>query len=140
MTKEQLAADIDSVVQAGQPGQTLVFAQPIEMRFNELLEGVRADISGKVIGTDYDVMEPAASKIRDLLQSIPGTREGEGEVEFETQGRAPVLVIRARKEVLQKYNLSAESVNQVVRSALGGGAADGQGAGGDIVLEAERTG
>ncbi len=120
MTKEQLAAEIDAVVQAGQPGQTMVFAQPIEMRFNELLEGVRADISVKVIGTDYDVMEPAAAKIRDLLQSIPGTRDGEGEVEFETQGRAPVLVIRARKEVLQKYNLSAESVNQVVRSALGG--------------------
>lgn len=119
-TKEQLAAEIDAVVQAGQPGQTLVFAQPIEMRFNELLEGVRADISVKVIGTDYDVLEPTAAKIRGILQQIQGTREGEGEVEFETQGRSPVLVIRARKDALQKYNLTAEAVNQVVRVALGG--------------------
>lgn len=119
-TKEQLAAEIDAVIQAGQPGQTLVFAQPIEMRFNELLEGVPADISVKVIGTDYDVLEPTAAKIREILQQIPGTHEGEGEVEFETQGRSPVLMIQARKEALQKYNLTAEAVNQVVRVALGG--------------------
>jgi heavy metal efflux system protein len=120
ISKAELASVIDAAVQEGQPGQTLVFAQPIEMRFNELLEGVRADISVKVIGTDYDILEPTAAKIRDLLQQVPGTREGEGEVEFETQGRAPVLMIRAKKDMLQKYNLSAESVNQVVRSALGG--------------------
>lgn len=120
ISKADLAAEIEALLTREIPGQTFLFAQPIEMRFNELLEGVRADISVKVIGSDYDVMETAAEKIRGILQEIPGTREGEGEVEFESQGRAPVLVIRARREALQKYGLAAEAVNQVVRAALGG--------------------
>jgi len=119
-TKDQLASHMEEVLQAANPGQTFVFAQPIEMRFNELLEGVRADISVKVIGTDYDTMEAAAGKIRDILRTIAGTREGEGEVEFETQGRSPVMVIRAKRDVLFKRGLSSESVNQAVRAALAG--------------------
>ena len=102
------------------PEQTFLFAQPIEMRFNELLEGVRADISVKVVGTDYDILDAAAARIRDILRTIPGTREGEGEVEFEAQGRVPVLVIRARRDVLARRGLSGESINQAVRVALGG--------------------
>lgn len=119
-TKEELASRIEAAMLEAAPEQTFLFAQPIEMRFNELLEGVRADISVKVVGTDYDILDGAAARIRDILQTIPGTREGEGEVEFEAQGRVPVLVIRARRDVLARRGLSGESINQAVRVALGG--------------------
>ncbi|MFM8421519.1 MAG: efflux RND transporter permease subunit, partial [Verrucomicrobiota bacterium] len=119
-TKEELASRIEAAMLDAAPEQTFLFAQPIEMRFNELLEGVRADISVKVVGTDYDILDGAAARIRDILRSIPGTREGEGEVEFEAQGRVPVLVIRARRDVLARRGLSGESINQAVRVALGG--------------------
>ena len=119
-SKEELATHIEAAMLDAAPEQTFLFAQPIEMRFNELLEGVRADISVKVVGTDYDIIDAAAARIRDILQTIPGTREGEGEVEFEAQGRVPVLVIRARRDVLARRGLSGESINQAVRVALGG--------------------
>ncbi len=119
-SKEELGARMEAAMLEAAPGQTFLFAQPIEMRFNELLEGVRADISVKVVGTDYDVLDGAAARIRDILRTIPGTREGEGEVEFEAQGRAPVLVIHARRDVLARRGLAGESVNEAVRMALGG--------------------
>lgn len=119
-SKEELASRIEAAMLDAAPEQTFLFAQPIEMRFNELLEGVRADISVKVVGTDYDILDAAAARIRDILRTIPGTREGEGEVEFEAQGRVPVLVIRARRDVLARRGLSGESINQAVRVALGG--------------------
>ena len=55
-----------------------------------------------------------------MLEQIPGTREGEGEVEFETTGRSPMLEIRVKRDVLAKYNLHSGDVNQVIAAALGG--------------------
>ena len=55
-----------------------------------------------------------------MLEQIPGTREGEGEVEYETTGRAPMLEIRVKRDVLAKYNLHAGDVNQTIAAALGG--------------------
>jgi heavy metal efflux system protein len=55
-----------------------------------------------------------------VLEQIPGTREGEGEVEYETTGRAPMLEIRVKRDVLAKYNLHAGDVNQTIATALGG--------------------
>jgi cobalt-zinc-cadmium resistance protein CzcA len=60
------------------------------------------------------------AETKEVLEEIPGTREGEGEVEFETTGRAPMLEIRVKRDVLAKYNLHAGDVNQVIASALGG--------------------
>jgi cobalt-zinc-cadmium resistance protein CzcA len=116
LTKEALAAAIDAVVQEHLPGQAFMFAQPIEMRFNELLEGVRADISVKIFGNNYDVLDKLAEQTKALLEQVPGA----GDVEFEVQGRSPVLLIQVDRDALLKYNLPADEVNRVISTALGG--------------------
>lgn len=116
ITKAELAALIEAEVQKELPDQSFLFAQPIEMRFNELLEGVRSDLSLKITGTDYDVMENLAAQIKAILEKLPGA----GEVEFEAQGRAPVLEILPHREALRRYNLHAADLNRAVSTALAG--------------------
>jgi cobalt-zinc-cadmium resistance protein CzcA len=120
ISKEELGKIISREIEELNPEAHVMVAQPIEMRFNEMLEGIRADIAVKIFGNDYDVLERLAAEVKEVLEQIPGTREGEGEVEFETTGRAPMLEIRVKREVLAKYNLHAGDVNQVIASALGG--------------------
>jgi cobalt-zinc-cadmium resistance protein CzcA len=98
------------------PEQELLFSQPIEMRFNELLEGVRADLSVKVYGEDFDVTEKIAGEIKEILQGIDGIED----VEFETLGRTPLLEIVAKRDALARYNLHSAELNQTVATAMGG--------------------
>jgi cobalt-zinc-cadmium resistance protein CzcA len=120
ITKEGLAKIITAEIENLNPGVRVMVAQPVEMRFNEMLEGIRADIAVKIFGNDYDVLERLGSEVKEMLEQIPGTREGEGEVEYETTGRAPMLEIRVKRDVLAKYNLHAGDVNQTIATALGG--------------------
>jgi cobalt-zinc-cadmium resistance protein CzcA len=120
ISKEELADIITKEIEALNPGVRVMVAQPVEMRFNEMLEGIRADIAVKIFGNDYDVLEKLGEEVKEVLEQIPGTREGEGEVEYETTGRAPMLEIRVKRDVLAKYNLHAGDVNQTIAAALGG--------------------
>jgi cobalt-zinc-cadmium resistance protein CzcA len=120
ISKEDLAKIISTEIEALNAGVRVMAAQPVEMRFNEMLEGIRADIAVKIFGNDYDELERLGSEVKEVLEQIPGTREGEGEVEYETTGRAPMLEIRVKRDVLAKYNLHAGDVNQTVAAALGG--------------------
>ena len=116
ITKAALAALIEEEILKELPEQSFLFAQPIEMRFNELLEGVRSDLSVKIIGHDYDTMEDLAVKVKAVLDAVPGA----GEVEFEAQGRAPVLEIIVDRDALRRYNLPAAEVNRTIATALAG--------------------
>ena len=120
ISKDELAKIITTEIEALNPGAHVMVAQPVEMRFNEMLEGIRADIAVKIFGNDYDVLERLGSEVKEVLEQIPGTREGEGEVEYETTGRAPMLEIKVKRDVLAKYNLHAGDVNQTIAAALGG--------------------
>src|SRR6185295_1861858 len=120
ISKEDLAKIITTEIEKLNPGARVMVAQPVEMRFNEMLEGIRADIAVKVFGNDYDVLERLGSEVKEVLEQIPGTREGEGEVEYETTGRSPMLEIKVKRDVLAKYNLHAGDVNQTIAAALGG--------------------
>jgi cobalt-zinc-cadmium resistance protein CzcA len=120
ITKDELAKIITSEIEALNPGAHVMVAQPVEMRFNEMLEGIRADIAVKIFGNDYDVLERLGAEVKDVLEQIPGTREGEGEVEFETTGRSPMLEIKVKRDVLAQYNLHSAEVNQTIAAALGG--------------------
>ncbi|HYT61148.1 MAG TPA: CusA/CzcA family heavy metal efflux RND transporter [Haliangiales bacterium] len=115
-TKPELARLVGDEIEREFKGTHVLIAQPIEMRFNEMLEGIRADVSVKIFGNDYDVLEKLAEQAKPLLKEIPGASE----VEYETEGRAPVLEIKLKRDALTRYNLSAAVVNQTIATALAG--------------------
>lgn len=109
---QRLSRILDPVV----PAQSYLFSQPIEMRFNEILEGTRADIAVKVFGDDFCDLEDVGKKARELLETIPGTRE----VEFDTLVKAPVLEIRPDRDAMLAYHVHAREINEVISTALAG--------------------
>jgi cobalt-zinc-cadmium resistance protein CzcA len=114
--KAELREQIEKALKRINPDYDILFAQPIEMRFNEMLEGTKAEISVKIFGTDYDVLEKLAEQIKGILEKTAGVAQ----VEFETEGRTPQLVIEAKRDFLQRYGLQAGEVNKAVSAALGG--------------------
>ncbi len=116
ITKDELANLMSKELTLRVPGQAYLFSQPIEMRFNEILEGTRADIAVKVFGEDYPTIERIAGEVRELLEKIPGAAD----VEFDALGKAPMLEIALRREAMTRYNLHAAEVNSVIAHALAG--------------------
>jgi cobalt-zinc-cadmium resistance protein CzcA len=115
-TKVELAEMISDHIREKFPDTDTMVAQPIEMRFNEMLEGIRADLSIKVFGTDYDILEDRAAQIKSILEDLDGVSQ----IEFETEGRSPILVIRLRRDMLQRRNLNGTAVNEAISTALAG--------------------
>ncbi len=114
--KTELAEIVREEIEQAAPGQEALMAQPIEMRFNELLEGVRADLAVKIFGDDYDELERIAGEMKELLEKIPGA----GEVEFEASGRVPMLELQVNRTALARHDAHAADVNQVVAAAIAG--------------------
>ncbi|MGH9200205.1 MAG: efflux RND transporter permease subunit [Vicinamibacterales bacterium] len=115
-TKVELNEQIEAMLKTINPDYDILSAQPIEMRFNEMLEGTKAELSVKIFGNDYDVLEKLAEQIKVVLEATPGAAQ----VEFETEGRTPQLQINAKRDVLQRYGLQAGEVNKAVNAALAG--------------------
>lgn len=116
VTKDELANLMTEELGKHVPGEAHLFSQPIEMRFNEILEGTRADIAVKVFGDDFAVIEKIASEAREILEKIPGAAD----VEFDALGKSPLLEIVPKREAMSKYNLHAAELNRVVHTALAG--------------------
>ena len=114
--KAELREHIEAALKKINPDYNILFAQPIEMRFNEMLEGTKAELSVKIFGNDYDVLEKLAEQIKTVLEATPGVAQ----VEFETGGRPPQLQINANHDALQRYGLQAGEVNKAVNAALAG--------------------
>ncbi len=115
-TKAELREQIEALLKTINPDYSILFAQPIEMRFNEMLEGTKAELSVKIFGTDYDVLEHLAGQIKDILEQTPGVAQ----VEFETEGRTPQLQMQIKRDVLRRYGLQAAEVNKTISAALAG--------------------
>ncbi len=94
------------------PGQRLALTQPIEMRINEMISGVRGDLAVKVFGDDYDVLVAKARDIESVLRSIPGSTD----VNAEQVTGQPVLQIRVDQDATARYGIPARSVLQVVEA------------------------
>jgi cobalt-zinc-cadmium resistance protein CzcA len=114
--KDELTRMIQEALDRQVPGQAFDFSQPIQTRFNEMLEGVRAQLSVKIFGQEFNQLEALAQKIQGVLQSTPGARE----VNLETNGRTPSLRMELRRDQLLRYNLRAQDVNDAVTTALAG--------------------
>ncbi len=98
------------------PGSNHEFTQPIELRFNELLAGVRADVAVKVFGDDMDVLLETAERIAAVLQEV----EGAADVRVEQVTGLPVLTVEMKREPLARYGLNVADIQEVVEVAMGG--------------------
>jgi cobalt-zinc-cadmium resistance protein CzcA len=98
------------------PGQNYLASQPIQMRFNELLEGTRADVSIKIFGPDLKINMELAKNIKEVVSTV----EGAGDVEEDLAGTSPVLKIEPQDNVLNQYGASVSDVLDTISIALGG--------------------
>jgi cobalt-zinc-cadmium resistance protein CzcA len=114
--KAELVRAIEKTAQAVHPGQRFLFAQPIEMRFNEMLEGTRADLSVKIYGDDNDRLEQLGTRVLAVLRRLPGTAQAE----YEVDGRTPSLVVKVDHAALVRLGLGADEVNRAISTALAG--------------------
>ncbi|WP_257169623.1 efflux RND transporter permease subunit [Bradyrhizobium sp. SRS-191] len=115
MTKEDLIKKIEEVT-AKLPGNKIGFSQPIEMRFNELIAGVREDLAVKVFGDDFERMQKTAGQIADVIRKIDGAQSVKTE---ETTG-LPFLDINIDKGEIARRGLSLASVQDLIATAIGG--------------------
>jgi len=98
------------------PGHNYEFTQPIQMRFNELISGVRGDVAVKVYGDDVAKMQEVAKQVLAVFQSIPGAADQKME---QTTG-LPVMTVDILREKIARYGLSISEVQDVVAVAMGG--------------------
>src|SRR5690606_40091320 len=98
------------------PGNNYEFTQPIEMRFNELIAGVRSDVAVKIFGDDPDELRTAAGRVETVLRSIRGAAD----VKTEQVGGLPMLSIEPDRLALARYGFSVSDVQELAAAAIGG--------------------
>jgi heavy metal efflux system protein len=108
---EQLQKDLPMV-----PGNNYEFIQPIQMRFNELIAGVRSDVAVKVFGDDVDVLAEVGNSIEAALSSVPGAADTKVE---QTTG-LPLLTMHLKRAEMARLGLNVADVQEVIEVAVGG--------------------
>jgi cobalt-zinc-cadmium resistance protein CzcA len=103
----------------GLVGNKYEFSQPIEMRFHELIAGVRGDLAVKVFGENPDELRRTAEKIAAVMRGVPGATD----VKVEQTTGMPELTVRPKLETMARYGLDAADVVESVNIAIGGRAA-----------------
>lgn len=98
------------------PGSNYEFSQPIQLRFNELISGVRSDVAIKIFGDDMQQLEKSAQSVAAMLQKIPGASE----VKVEQTTGLPMLTIQIDREKASRYGLNMGDVQDAISTALGG--------------------
>ena len=114
-SKEELLADMAAAVTA-LPGNNYEFTQPIEMRFNELISGVRADLGIKVFGDDLDQLLTSANAILEIVESI----EGAEDARVEQVTGLPMLSVHPKRMALARYGLTVDDLQDLVAAGVGG--------------------
>ena len=114
-SKESLIARMQEAL-ARLPGNNYEFTQPIQLKFNELISGVRGDVAVKVFGDEFPQIERTANEIARILGSIRGATAVKAD---QTRG-LPVLTITVDREAIARYGLSVADVQDVVAIAVGG--------------------
>ncbi len=113
--KEDVLARIEKAA-GSQLGNLYELSQPILLRFNELIAGVRGDVAIKLYGDDLDKMSASANEIVRVLQGIPGSAS----VKADQTGGAPTLDVRFDRAAIARYGLTVKEVADTVAAAMGG--------------------
>ncbi|MCX7543881.1 efflux RND transporter permease subunit [Marinicella gelatinilytica] len=126
LTKQGLIEKIEHVIKQ-LPGNNYEFTQPIQMRFNELISGVRADLGIKIFGDDLDLLLKSGNDILSILNQI----EGVADARVEQITNLPMLSIVPKRDSMALYGLHVADVQYVIKSAIGG-------TGAGVVYEGDR--
>ncbi|MGF6667606.1 CusA/CzcA family heavy metal efflux RND transporter [Pseudomonas monsensis] len=113
--RETLMAELQAAA-ATLPGSNYELSQPIQLRFNELISGVRSDVAVKVFGDDMDVLNATAAKIAAAMQKVSGASE----VKVEQTTGLPVLTINIDRDKAARYGLNVGDVQDTIAVAVGG--------------------
>ena len=114
-SREAVVADLETLV-TPVPGNRYEFLQPIQMRFNELIAGVRAELAVKVFGDDLDELIRLGAEIEQAVNLVPGAAD----VAVEQSTGLPVMTIEPKREMLARFGLTVAKLQDVVATALGG--------------------
>ena len=114
-SRDELLAAIQDVV-GKVPGNNYEFSQPIQLRFNELISGVRSDVAVKIFGDDMDVLNKTGEEISSMLQKIPGASE----VKVEQTTGLPMLTVNIDRQKASRYGLNVADIQDAVATAIGG--------------------
>ncbi|WP_244818523.1 efflux RND transporter permease subunit [Caballeronia sp. Lep1P3] len=114
-SRDDLIKEIETVL-AELPGNAYEFSQPIQLRFNELISGVRSDVAVKIFGDDMSVLNGTGEKIAAALNKVPGASE----VKVEQTTGLPVLTINLEREKLARYGVTVADIQDAIAAAVGG--------------------
>lgn len=114
-TKDQLVQEMEQAVKQI-PGNNYEFTQPIQMRFNELISGVRSDVAVKVFGDDMPTLLAVAESISAQLKQVPGAAD----VKVEQVSGLPLITVEINRESLARYGLQISNVQDAISIATGG--------------------
>jgi heavy metal efflux system protein len=115
LSKNALILQIQAAV-AKVPGNNYEFTQPIQMRFNELISGVRSDVAVKVFGDDLENMTEIAEKIAEVLEKTAGSAD----VKVEQTTGLPILTVNIDREKIARFGVSIENIQTDVSIAMNG--------------------
>jgi cobalt-zinc-cadmium resistance protein CzcA len=113
--RDQLVAEIEAAVKQ-LPGNNYEFTQPIQMRMNELISGVRADVAIKLYGDDLDTLIEFGERIEAVAESVPGAAD----VKLEQATGLPMLSVTPDRQALARYGLNPGVLQETVATAIGG--------------------
>jgi len=117
-TKDELAERIKEALSV-LPGYEMEFTQPIEMRFNELITGVRADVAIKIFGEDLGILAAKADELKELISGVPGASD----IIVEKVEGLPQMTVRYDRSKLARYGVSVEEANRIITMGFAGLAA-----------------
>jgi cobalt-zinc-cadmium resistance protein CzcA len=114
-SKEELIEQMEARI-ASLPGQGYNFTQPIEMRFNELIAGARADVVVKLFGDDIEALKRVGEQLHALVAAVPGAED----VEMEQVGGLPMLQMEIDRQAIARYGINVADVLNLIEIAIGG--------------------
>lgn len=126
-TKEEMMEKMEEELKNGLVGVNLEITQPIQMRFNELMTGVRQDVAIKIYGEDMEVLATEAENVSKIITQIKGV----GSTNIEKVAGLPQITVTYKRDKLAQYGIKVTDVNKIITAAFAGEAAG-------VVLEGEK--